>query len=138
MNLKMPFSCKSVLLGASLVIGPALVAQPVQQPSDPQQTPSDNTKKNQRDRDQNAPTADQQKMNPADREITKKIRMAIHEDKSLSTYAHNIKIITQDGKVTLKGPVRSEDEKNSIGAKATAVVGDGNVSNQIDVTPSKQ
>ena len=48
--------------------------------------------------------------------------MAIHEDKSLSTYAHNIKIITQDGKVTLKGPVRSEDEKNNIAAKAAAAL----------------
>jgi osmotically-inducible protein OsmY len=138
MSLKIPFSCKSVLLGASLLIGPALMAQPVQQPSDPQQTSPDNTKANQRDKDQSAPTADQQKMNPTDREITKKIRMAIHEDKSLSTYAHNIKIITQDGKVTLKGPVRSEDEKNNIAAKAAAVAGEGNVTNQIDVAPSKQ
>jgi hypothetical protein len=138
MSLKIPFSCKSVLLGASLLIGPALMAQPVQHPSDPQQPPPDNTKTNQRDKDQSAPTADQQKMNPADREITKKIRMAIHDDKSLSTYAHNIKIITQDGKVTLKGPVRSEDEKSNIGAKAAAVAGDGNVTNQIDVAPSKQ
>jgi len=138
MNLKILFSCKSVLLGASLLIGPALMAQPVQQPSDPQQTPPDNTKTNQRDKDQSAPTADQQQMNQTDREITKKIRMAIHEDKSLSTYAHNIKIITQDGKVTLKGPVRSEDEKNNIAAKAAAVAGDGNVTNQIEVAPSKQ
>jgi hyperosmotically inducible protein len=138
MTLKIPVSCKSVLLGASLLIGPALMAQTAQQPSDPQQTPPDNTKTNERDRDQNAPTADQQKMNSSDREITKKIRMAIHQDKSLSTYAHNIKIIAQDGKVTLKGPVRSEDEKTNIGAKATAVAGDGNVINQIDVTPSKQ
>ena len=138
MNLKIPFSCKSVLLGTSLLIGPALMAQSVQQQSDPQQTPPDNTKTNKRDREQNAPTADQQKMNPSDREITKKIRMAIHEDKVLSTYAHNIKIITQDGKVTLKGPVRSEEEKNNVGAKAAAVAGDGNVTNQIDVTPSKQ
>jgi len=138
MNLKIPFSYKSVLLGASLLIGPALMAQPVQQPSDSQQTPPDNTKANQRDKDQSAPTADQQKMNPTDREITKKIRAAIHEDKSLSTYAHNIKIITQDGKVTLKGPVRSEDEKRNIAAKAAAVAGDGNVTNQIDVAPPKQ
>ncbi|HLZ91847.1 MAG TPA: BON domain-containing protein [Candidatus Acidoferrum sp.] len=138
MNLKIPFSCKSVLLGTSLLIGPALMAQSVQQQSDPQQTPPDNTKTNKRDREQNARTADQQKMNPSDREITKKIRMAIHEDKVLSTYAHNIKIITQDGKVTLKGPVRSEEEKNNVGAKAAAVAGDGNVTNQIDVTPSKQ
>ena len=120
-----------VLLGASILAVPLAYAQ------DPQTQP-DNTKVNQRDRDASAPTADKQKMNPADRETTKKIRMAIHEDKSLSTYAHNIKVITQDGKVTLKGPVRSEDEKSSIAMKAKQVAGDGNVDNQLDVAPAKQ
>ena len=59
-------------------------------------------------------------MNPADRAITQKIRKAIVDDSSLSTYAHNIKIITQDGKVTLRGPVRSEDEKSNVEAKAAS------------------
>jgi hyperosmotically inducible periplasmic protein len=94
----------------------------------------DNTKKNQ---DQTGPTADQQKENASDRAITQKIRKAIHEDKSLSSYAHNIKVITQDGKVTLRGPVRSEEEKNSIQAKAVAVAGEENVTNQLEVQPSK-
>ena len=124
------------LLGFSLLIGPAAGARVSQQ--DPQQTPADNSKTNQRDNPQTSPTADQQKMNPADRDITKKIRMAIHKDTTLSTYAHNVKIIAQDGKVTLKGPVRSEDEKSNIAAKATAVAGDGNVDNQLDVVPPKQ
>ncbi len=88
---------------------------------------------NQRDKDKAAPTADQQKANPSDREITRNIRASIHKDKSLSTYAHNVKIIAQNGKVTLKGPVRSEGEKTNIAAKATAVAGDGNVDNQLDV-----
>ena len=57
-------------------------------------------------------------MNSADRETTKKIRSALMDDKALSTYAHNIKIITTDGMVTLKGPARSEDEKSAIEAKA--------------------
>jgi hyperosmotically inducible protein len=68
-------------------------------------------------------------MNPSDRAITQKIRKAIHHDKDLSIYAHNIKIITQDGKVTLRGPVRSEDEKSSLQAKAVAVAGQDNVTN---------
>jgi hyperosmotically inducible protein len=76
-------------------------------------------------------------MNPADRAITQKIRKAIHEDQSLSTYAHNIKIISQDGKVTLRGPVRSEDEKNNIQAKAVTVAGEENVTNQLEIAPSK-
>jgi osmotically-inducible protein OsmY len=124
------------LLGLSLLVGPSVGARATLQ--DPQPAPADNSKTNQRDNPQTSPTADQQKMNPADREITKKIRMAIHKDATLSTYAHNVKIISQDGKVTLKGPVRSDDEKANIAAKATAVAGDGNVDNQLDVVPPKQ
>jgi hyperosmotically inducible periplasmic protein len=100
---------------------------------DSQQAPADNTKQN---KDQTAPTADQQKMNPADRAITQKIRKAIHDDANLSTYAHNIKIITQDGKVTLRGPVRTGDEKNSLEAKAVGVVGQDNVTDLLEVAPS--
>jgi len=118
----------------SLVFCASLLATPQPRYQDPQQPAPDNTKKN---RDQTPPTADQQKMNSSDRAITQKIRKVIEEDKSLSTYAHNIKIITQDGKVTLRGPVRSEDEKNNIQAKAVAVAGEGNVSNQLEIAPSK-
>jgi hypothetical protein len=118
----------------SLVFGVSLMATPIPGYQDPQQTPPDNTGRN---KDQTDPTADQQKMNPADRAITQKIRKAIHEDTTLSTYAHNVKIITQDGKVTLRGPVRSEDEKTNIEAKAVAVAGQGNVTNKLEVAPSK-
>jgi hypothetical protein len=118
----------------SLVFGVSLMATPIPGYQDPQQTPPDNTKQN---KDQTNPTADQQKMNPADRAITQKIRKAIHEDTTLSTYAHNVKIITQDGKVTLRGPVRSEEEKSNIEAKAVAVAGQGNVTNQLEIAPTK-
>ena len=77
-------------------------------------------------------------MNPTDRELTRKIRHAIVADKSLSTYAHNIKIITQGGKVTLKGPVRSDDEKTNVIAKATEIAGAGNVTDQVEIAPDKQ
>ena len=59
-------------------------------------------------------------MNATDRDLAKRIRSAIMDDKSLSTYAHDVKIVAQDGKVTLKGPVRSDEEKSAIEAKATA------------------
>lgn len=118
----------------SLVLCASIIAAPIPKNQDPQQTPPDNTKQN---KDQTNPTADDQKMNPTDRAITQKIRKAIHDDSSLSTYAHNIKIITQDGKVTLRGPVRSEDEKTNIEAKAAAVAGQGNVTNQLEVAPQK-
>jgi hyperosmotically inducible periplasmic protein len=83
------------------------------------------------------PTADQQDMNPSDRAITQKIRKAIHRDKSLSIHGRNIKIFIKDGKVTLRGPVQSEVEKGNLEAKAISVAGQENVSNQLDVTPSK-
>ena len=117
----------------SLVFCTSLMAMPTPGKQDPQ-TPPDNTKQN---KDQTNPTADQQKMNPVDRALTQKIRKAIHEDTTLSTYAHNIKIISQDGKVTLRGPVRSEDEKNNIEAKAVAVAGQGNVTDQLEIAPPK-
>ena len=120
---------------ASLLLASSMFAASAQQETQPA---PDNTKTNQGDANKNATTADQQKMNPADRDTTKQIRSALMKDKSLSTYAHNIKIITRDGKVTLKGPVHSEDEKASIEAKAASVAGADNVSNQLTVAPSKQ
>jgi hyperosmotically inducible periplasmic protein len=100
-----------------------------------QTTPApDNTKVNQRDRNAAEATADHQKMNPTDRALTRNIRRSIMADKSLSTYAHNIKIISQNGAVTLKGPVKSDDEKASVIAKAVAVAGSADkVTDQISV-----
>lgn len=106
-------------------------------PSLAQDTPkADNTKVNKRDRNKAEPTADQQKESSSDRDITQKIRRAIVDDKSLSTYAHNVKIITQNGKVTLKGPVHSEEEKKTIEAKAAEVAGAGNVTNELSIKTS--
>jgi osmotically-inducible protein OsmY len=97
-------------------------------------TKPDNTKVNERDRNAGEATADQQKTNATDQEMTKKIRQSVMADKSLSTYAHNVKIISQNGTVTLKGPVKSDDEKKSLVAKAVAVVGSADkVTDQISV-----
>jgi hyperosmotically inducible protein len=71
------------------------------------------------------------------RAITRGIRKSIMSDKSLSTYAHNVKIITQNGKVTLRGPVRSDEEKANIESKAAAVAGQENVTSRIEVAPGK-
>jgi len=103
------------------------------------QTQPDNTKSNKGDAENGAVTADQQKMNAADRALTQKIRKAVMADKSLSTYAHNVKIISQNGMVTLKGPVRSDDEKKSIVGKAVEVAGSPDkVSDQMSVTASSK
>ena len=83
------------------------------------------------------PTADDQGGSKADREATAKIRKAIVDDDSLSTYAQNIKIITRDGKVTLRGAVQSTEEKAAVAAKAEAVLGDA-VDNQLTVEPERK
>lgn len=105
-------------------------AQDTNQPTTPQ---ADNTKIDQRDRNPKEATADRQKMNPGDRETTKQIRQAIEKDKSISTYGHNVKVITQNGMVTLKGPVRSEEEKKAIEAKAVEVAGADKITSQLEV-----
>jgi len=105
------------------------------QTTPPQAT--DNTKVNKRDRAQTEPTADQAKNNQGDLETMRKIRKAIVSDKSLSTYAHNVKVIAENGKVTLKGPVRSDEEKRIVEAKATEVAGASNVTNELTVKSDK-
>lgn len=96
------------------------------------QTAPDNSARN---KDHNAaPTADQQSAQKSDREITRDIRRSIVSDKSLSTYAHNVKIITQHGGVTLRGPVHSEEEKQNVASKAADVVGGADkVTNELTV-----
>jgi hyperosmotically inducible periplasmic protein len=102
-----------------------------------QQTAPDNTKVNERDRDKSEPTADQQKENSSDRDITQQIRQSVMKDKSLSSYAHNVKIISENGKVTLKGPVRSDEEKAAIEAKAAAIAGQDKVTSELEVKPKQ-
>ena len=97
----------------------------------------DNTRINQRDRKGASPTADQQGGQASDRELSRNIRKAIVSDKSLSTYAHNVKVISENGMVTLKGPVRSEEEKQAIEAKAAEVAGAQNVTSQLEVKPKQ-
>jgi osmotically-inducible protein OsmY len=97
----------------------------------------DNTKVNTRDRAEGAVTADQQKENVTDRDLTQKIRRSLTRDRALSTYAHNVKIVSQGGQVTLKGPVRSEQEKQAVEAKAVEVAGAGKVVNELSVAPAK-
>src|SRR5690242_14173540 len=67
--------------------------------------PPDNSGKNVRDRDHNAITPFSQSTNRSDVEMTRKIRRALTKDKSLSTMARNIKVVTMDGTVILRGPV---------------------------------
>jgi hyperosmotically inducible periplasmic protein len=130
-----PLNLRRFLLPLGLLaLGVSLTATFVPRHVDAQHWAPNNASIN---KDRIGPTADQQKMNRSDRAITQKIRKAIHHDRSLSTNGRNIKIFIQDGKVTLRGPVRSEEEKCNLEAKAASAAGQENVTNQLKVAPSK-
>ncbi|HEX4168781.1 MAG TPA: BON domain-containing protein [Bryobacteraceae bacterium] len=128
----MLLQCRVLAIAGLAVFGSGMATQVLAQDAATQNQP-DNTGVNKRDRSTSQPTADQGKNNSSDREIMRKIRRAVVSDKSLSTYAHNVKIISEHGKVTLKGPVHSEDEKKAIETKAEEIAGAGNVTNAITV-----
>lgn len=94
----------------------------------------DNTGRNIRDRSGQTVTAGDQSETNEDRTITKEIRKLIIEDDSLSNNGKNVKVITINGIVTLRGPVKNEREKNNIAKKASQVRGVRNVDNQLEVT----
>jgi osmotically-inducible protein OsmY len=118
---------RAVVLGGVLGMASAAAAQ----------TAPDNTKVNKRDRADGALTADQAKQNTPDVELAKKIRAALTDDDTLSTYAQNVKVIVRDGKVTLKGPVRSAAEKTAVAAKAIEIAGKEHVTNSLSIAPDK-
>jgi len=93
---------------------------------------ADNTERNVRDRDRSAKTPFDQNENQSDIDTTAAIRKRVVDSK-MSTDAHNVKIITQNGRVTLRGPVDSADEKAKIEELAMDVAGKGHVDNQLEV-----
>lgn len=97
----------------------------------------DNTGRNVRDRDSAAITTMDQSETELDRTITQKIRQAIMSDNSLSTNAKNIKIVTINGIVTLRGPVASPQEKDAIVKKVNEVKEGLKVDNQLEVIRDK-
>jgi hyperosmotically inducible protein len=99
----------------------------------PAATAPDNSAVNVRDRADNALTASSQLNSKSDLKLTARIRRAIVKDKSLSMMAHNVKIISVDGAVTLRGPVKSDEEKTTIASKAQAIAGTDKVDNQLEV-----
>jgi osmotically-inducible protein OsmY len=83
------------------------------------------------------PTADNQSNHRPDVETTRQVRKALEADHSLSVAAHNVKVITKNGTVTLRGRVKSEDDRAAIKAKAEEIAGKGNVTDELTVAPSK-
>ena len=94
---------------------------------------ADNSAKNVRDRDDATKTSGDQSESEADRTISQNIRQAINADDSLSTNGKNVKIITAEGVVTLRGPVKDETEKTNIVAKAQQIAGVKSVENQLEI-----
>jgi hyperosmotically inducible protein len=118
MNNVRPLSLASLLLVLSLPCG---VGAHAQQP--------DNSAQNKGQ----SPTADNQSNAQSDRMLAQQVRKAITSDKDLSTYAHNVKVIVANGTVTLKGPVKSDDEKQKVASDASSVAGASSISNQLTV-----
>ena len=103
-----------------------------------QDTPAaDNTKKNQRDRSGETKTSGDQSNSSEDVKITAAIRRAVVRDHSLSMTAKNVKIITANGMVTLRGPVKSDTEKAKIVELAHSAAGNAKIDNQLEVKASK-
>ena len=104
------------------------------------QTPTapDNTAVNKRDVQADTKTPLDQKENQADVSLTAKIRQRVLDEKDLSVDARNAKIITADGKVTLRGPVSSSEERETLARIALEVAGEGNVDNQLEVAGTKE
>ena len=116
-----PLLIGAILLGAGLAFAEGTTVQ------------QDNTARNKQDGSVVTPTADQQSNAENDLEITRRIRADLVANKSLSTYAQNIKIITQNGKVILRGPVRSTTERTEAGRIAGAVAGATSITNDLTI-----
>jgi hyperosmotically inducible periplasmic protein len=122
-----------LLLSMALIVGCSKNRSEDKQVSQAAVEP-DNSGRNVRDRNEQTKTAGDQSESEADRTISQNIRQAITADDSLSTNGKNVKIITIDGAVTLRGPVKSDKEKSTIGAKAQQIAGVKNVDNQLEIT----
>ena len=132
MNRLMPVIAATVLCAGTGVA----VCQTTNYSSSGSSVPADNSKTNKTDPSNRSMTPDTQKNDKSDVQITKDIRKSLMADKSLSTYAHNVKVVTVNGHVTLNGVVHTDDEKSAIESKAVSVAGSGNVDNELKVKES--
>jgi hyperosmotically inducible periplasmic protein len=121
-------------IALTLVLSSALLGLPtVTMAQESAPVAPDNSAVNVRDRDPGAMTASEQSNAKSDVELTREIRRAVVKDHSLSMLAHNVKIVTANGSVTLRGPVKTEEEKNAIASKAQQIAGADKVDNQLEV-----
>lgn len=123
---------RTILTLASVLVLPIWVIA-----ADDKKNDADNTGKNERDRDHKTLTPGDQSETPEDRKLTQSIRQAVMKDKSLTMTAKNVKIITAQGKVTLRGPVNNAEEKAKINDLAKAAAGQVPVDNQLEVKAAR-
>jgi len=119
----------SVFLVSACLLGAGAIVRA----EDAQPRERDNSGVNVRDRDDAAVTAGQQSNMKSDVELTRRIRRAVVKDSSLSVMAHNVKIVSANGSVTLRGPVKTEAEKDAIASKAQSIAGADRVNNELEV-----
>jgi osmotically-inducible protein OsmY len=105
--------------------------------ADDEKSKPDNTKTNERDRSGETNTSGDQSNSSADLKVTQAIRQALMKDGELSTTAKNIKIITANGQVTLRGPVKTAQEKAKVDQIARSAAGGAQIDDQLDVKESK-
>jgi hyperosmotically inducible protein len=105
--------------------------------ADNEKAKPDNTATNERDRSSETKTSGDQSNSSADLKITQAIRQALMKDGELSTTAKNIKIITANGQVTLRGPVKTAQEKAKIDQLARSAAGRAQIDDQLEVKGSK-
>jgi osmotically-inducible protein OsmY len=122
-----------VFISALFIFGCSKNRSESDQTSAPAAVEADNSGRNVRDRDNATKTAGDQSENEQDRTITQNVRKAVSSDDALSTNGKNVKIITSDGTVTLRGPVKNQKEKADIEAKAKQIAGVKNVDNQLEI-----
>ena len=128
------------IFGAILLVYSSQGQQPTATPRDPaasDSTEADNTKRNFTEQNKNTDTAEKQSNTKDDLALTQKIRQEVIADGSLSMNGKNIKIIVRDGKVVLRGPVASQQEKDTIATKAGEVAGKDKVDNQLEIKAEK-
>ena len=122
---------KRILLVLACLITATLAAIASDEKTEP-----DNTAVNERDRSRETQTSGDQSNSSEDLKITQSIRQALMKDSELSTTAKNIKIITNSGQVTLRGPVKNAQEKAKIDQLATSAAGSAKIDDQLDVKGS--
>jgi hyperosmotically inducible periplasmic protein len=129
------------LFATTLLVCSSFGQQPTPTPHDSTASGSaqvDNTKRNSAEQNKNTDTAEKQSNSKEDLALVQKIRQEVEKESSLSMNAKNVKIIVRDGKVMLRGPVDSEQEKVTIAAKASEIAGKDKVDNQLEVKTEKK